>query len=364
MSGWFIEKISWRETQTMLESIYTSVSDAIMIVDPSGLVIGANPALEKLSGWSSQELIGHKHICEICIGMATCSDDVTCTECFFKQSQMPSFEMKIRTKEGSEFPIAASSTRLPSENGGAMVLILRDMTIQHHTERQRNRQKLTNYVIHAQEEERKRISRELHDGVGQAMYSILVGLNVVGRLDLDEQVKNLLTDVQEMTARAMEEVKRMAVELRPSALDDLGLLPAIRSYLKRYEQTFGIEATIQHIGAKRRYSNAEETALYRILQEAMTNAAKYADANLIRVTLEDEGDRLTLTVTDDGKGFDPEKIKSQGTGLGLYGMRERTLLLGGTVEIRSRMGEGTLIRATIPIGKEVAADGDSHTDRR
>ncbi len=363
MSGSSTEKISWSDTETLLESIFTNVSDAIMVIDQSGTIIGANPALEQMSGWSIRDLVGHKHICEICIGMATCSDDATCSECFFKQTQMPSFEMKLRTKEGSEYPVAASSTRLPKETGGAMVMILRDMTIQHHTERERNRQKLTNYVIHAQEEERKRISRELHDGVGQAMYSILVGLNVVSRLELDEQVKNLLTDVQEMTARAMEEVKRMAVELRPSALDDLGLLPAIRSYLKRYEQTFGIEAELQHIGAKRRYSNAEETALYRILQEAMTNAAKYADANLIRVTLEDDGERLTLTVEDDGKGFDSAKIKSQGTGLGLFGMRERTHLLGGTVEISSRIGEGTLIRATIPIAKEVALDVHSHSDR-
>jgi two-component system sensor histidine kinase NreB len=362
MSGWFAEMVSSTESYALLESIFTNVSDAIMVVNKEGLVIGVNTAMEKMSGWSTDELVGKRHLCEICVGMATCREDLTCTECFFQKSQVPSFEMRVRTKDGDEFPVAASSTRLPDDAKASMVLIMRDMTEQHQTERERNRQKLTNYVIHAQEEERKRISRELHDGVGQALYSILVGLNVVGQQELNEQTKNLLTNVQELTARALEEVKRMAVELRPTALDDLGLLPAIRSYIKRYEQTFGIEVTLQVKGSQRRYPASVETALYRILQEAMTNTAKYADAETIHITFMDDGEQLTLTVSDDGKGFDIQHLEAQGTGLGLFGMKERAHLLDGTVEIHAAIGAGTRILVTIPLRKEEANRVYSHSD--
>jgi two-component system sensor histidine kinase NreB len=287
---------------------------------------------------------------------------LTCTECFFKQSRMPSFEMRIRTKDGGDYQVAASSTLLLEDSGAPMVLILRDMSEQLRAERERNQQKLTNYVIQAQEEERKRISRELHDGVGQALYSILVGLNVISQCQMDQQVKALLTDVQQMTARAMEEVKSLAVELRPSALDDLGLLPAIRSYMKRYEQTFGIDVTLEVTGSQRRYPPAIETALYRILQEAMTNAAKYADTEKILVRFNDAETGIDLTITDYGVGFDPEHIGIKGTGLGLFGMKERALLLGGTVEIRSSAGQGTSVSVHIPLKRGETLNADSHFD--
>lgn len=356
MNGWIAGRQSSEESHMLLESIFANVSDAILIVGHDGRIIGANAALERMSKWTIQELMADKHICDICLGMASCREDLTCAECFFSQMQMPSFEMRVKTKSGQEWPVAASSTRIPYRDKHALVVIMRDMTIQHQMERERNRQKLSNYVIHAQEEERKRISRDLHDGVGQAMYSILVGLNMLSHLELEEQAKAYITEVQELTARAMEEVKRLAVELRPSALDDLGLLPAIRSYIKRYAHTFGIETQLQQQGARGRYRSEIEIALYRILQEAMTNAAKYADANRIEVSLEDDGQHLILTVTDDGKGFDPNNIRNQGTGLGLFGMRERANLLGGDLEIRSAAGSGTQIRATIPTMKEGATD--------
>lgn len=364
MDIWLAGSESKGEMFDLLESIFANISDAVVVVDREGTIIAGNHSLEKMTGWQKAELIGQRHICEICKGMATCAEELTCTECFFHQSRLTSFEMWVKRKDGKEFPVAASSTKLPDTERGLMVMILRDMSQQQQAERERNQQKLTNYVISAQEEERKRISRELHDGVGQALYSIVVGLNVISQFHMDTQVKELLTDVQELTARAMEEVKRMAVELRPSALDDLGLLPAIRSYVKRFEMTFGIEVKHTLIGAQRRYKAAVETALYRILQEAMTNSAKYADADSLQVTFQDCQDRLQLTVMDDGIGFDPEQLAVRGTGLGLFGMKERANLLDGTVEIDSAPGAGTIIRVSIPLEKEVAKDADSRIDMR
>lgn len=337
------------QTSSFLESVFNHVTDAILIIDEQGMVAGVNPAAEKMTGWSAEELIGKIHFCEICQGMANCLEEASCVDCFAKKLSVPSFEMKVRTKSGKEYPVTASSTQLTDHTSKTLVVVMRDMSEQQRMERERFQRMMTNYVIQAQEEERKRVSRDLHDGVGQALYSILVGLKVVGQLDLEQPIKNHLQDVQQMTTRALEEIKNMAVELRPSALDDLGLVPAIRSYTKRFEQTFGIETELVTLGAKRRYASTVETALYRICQESMTNAAKYADANKIVVRLEDSGDRAELFVKDDGCGFDTDQIRIQGTGLGLYGMRERANLLGGTVNIQSAPGQGTVIHVMIPL---------------
>lgn len=347
------------EAVSLMESIFANVSDAILVVDEAGVIVRANAALERMTGWTTDELIGKKHICELCLGMATCMEDSTCADCFFKQVQMPAFEMRLRTKDGREYPVAASSARLPEESSGKLVMIIRDLSIQQRTEKERHQHKLTQFAIQAQEEERKRIARELHDGVGQALYSILVGLNVIGQDNLTDPIKQHVNDLLHMTSKAMEEVKRMALELRPSALDDLGLLPALRSLMKRVEKSFEIQVEMHVQGEKRRYSAAMETALYRIVQEAMTNTAKYAKASQLGIVFESREKEVVVTVVDDGVGFDVEHATHAGKGLGLFGMRERAQLLGGSVDIRSAPDDGTTVIIRIPLPKEGTVDDHS-----
>ena len=283
-------------------------------------------------------------------------EETSCTDCFFKRVQMPSFEMKLRTKDGRDYPVAASSARLPELSGGKLVMILRDMSAQQRAEKERYQHKLTHFAIQAQEEERKRIARELHDGIGQALYSILVG-------NPGEAVMQHVTELVNMTSRAMEEVKRMALELRPSALDDLGLLPALRSLMKRVEKTFHIQVELHVQGEKRRYSAPMETALYRIVQEAMTNTAKYAQASQLGIMFENREKEVVVTIVDDGIGFEVEKTLNFGKGLGVFGMKERAQLLGGTVDIRSAPQEGTTVIVRIPLPEEGILDDDSRLDR-
>lgn len=347
------------EAVSLMESIFANVSDAILVVDEAGVIVRANAALERMTGWTTEELIGKKHICELCLGMATCMEDSTCADCFFKQVQMPSFEMRLRTKDGREYPVAASSARLPEESKNKIVMIIRDLSVQQRTEKERNQYKLTHFAIQAQEEERKRIARELHDGVGQALYSILVGLNVIGQDNLTDPIKQHVNDLLQMTSKAMEEVKRMALELRPSALDDLGLLPALRSLMKRVEKSFQIQVEMHVQGEKRRYSAAMETALYRIVQEAMTNTAKYGKASQLGIVFENREKEVVVTVVDDGVGFDVEQALNAGKGLGLFGMRERAQLLGGTFDIRSAPDDGTTVIIRIPLPKEGTEDDHS-----
>jgi two-component system sensor histidine kinase NreB len=344
------------ETTTFLESLFQNVSDGIVVVNADGIIVKVNTAFEQMSGWTSEDLISKVPLCAICRGMATCMEEASCIDCFASHLKVPAFEMKVLHKSGVEISVTASSSRLPQLDGeGALVLILRDITEQQRVERERYQQMMTRYVIQAQEDERKRISRELHDGIGQALYSIMVGLKVLNHLDLDGPIRDHLQEVQNLTVRTLQEVKHMAVELRPSALDDLGLIPALRSYCKGYESTFGIETKLIVEGGKRRYQPEVETALYRICQEAMTNAAKYADIDMITIRLIDTPESVELHVEDQGIGFEPEHVEVRGTGLGLYGIRERASLLGGEVEIESAPGRGTSVRVEIPLDERGGA---------
>ncbi|MED3498354.1 PAS domain-containing sensor histidine kinase [Brevibacillus agri] len=363
MSTWREDLGTSNEAISLMQSIFANVSDAILVIDHEGRIVRANAALEQMTGWTEDELIREKHICELCLGMATCMEETSCTDCFFKRVQMPSFEMKLRTKDGRDYPVAASSARLPEESGGKLVMILRDMSAQQRAEKERYQHKLTHFAIQAQEEERKRIARELHDGIGQALYSILVGLNVVRQGNPGEAVMQHVTELVNMTSRAMEEVKRMALELRPSALDDLGLLPALRSLMKRLEKTFHLQIELHVQGEKRRYSAPMETALYRIVQEAMTNTAKYAQASQLGIMFENREKEVVVTIVDDGIGFEVEKTLNFGKGLGVFGMKERAQLLGGTVDIRSAPQEGTTVIVRIPLPEEGILDDDSRLDR-
>lgn len=208
---------------------------------------------------------------------------------------------------------------------------------------------MTSYILQAQEEERKRVSRELHDGVGQTIYSMIVGLNLIEQLPLSDELRDHFKFVKEMATQALGEVRNIAVELRPCSLDDWGILPALRSFIKQFEQTYGIVTELHTVGEERRYPPKVETALYRICQEAMINSAKYANIDKLSVDFCEREQKLHLTIRDLGRGFDLENIEIKGTGLGLYGMRERASLIGGTLSIQSRPGCGTEIRVCIPL---------------
>ncbi|CAH1214907.1 Oxygen sensor histidine kinase NreB [Paenibacillus plantiphilus] len=208
------------------------------------------------------------------------------------------------------------------------------------------KQTLRDKTIEAQEEERKRISHELHDSIGQALYSVLVGLKIIKNLKIDSSFRDHLLEMERMTDKALDEVKRLAAELRPATLDDLGLVPAIRSYLDKYERTFGIHTTFQLIGKHGRYSEKLETALYRIAQEALTNAAKYAEASQVNVQITNLPGQLLLHITDDGRGFSSGMNKPT-SGLGLYNMKERVESIGGNLAIHSEIDKGTRIEVQV-----------------
>jgi len=219
-------------------------------------------------------------------------------------------------------------------------------------EKEQERRRLLKEVISAQEEERKRIARELHDEAGQALTSIMLGLKHLEEACAQEAVQSTAADLRSLAAGTLDEIRDLALELRPAALDDLGLVAALERYTHDYARKHGIRVDFhaRDLDGKR-LAPQEETALYRIAQEALTNVAKHAQAHNVSVLLDERNGATILIVEDDGKGFDAEAVLHSGPHagrLGLLGMQERASLIGGRLTIESRPGAGTAGVVEVP----------------
>jgi len=209
-------------------------------------------------------------------------------------------------------------------------------------------------IIKAQEQERKRIARELHDETSQVLTSLLISLAVLEESITTQAARDRITETRQLAHQTLRAIRNLSIDLRPSALDDLGLLPALRWYVKEYQQKTNIDVEFHATGFKdrERLSPEMETALYRIVQESLTNVAKHAQAHKVTILLREEADAVNATITDDGRGFDVEEIQKMGDkdrGLGLVGMQERALLLDGTATIESGRKDGTTVEIHIPV---------------
>lgn len=211
---------------------------------------------------------------------------------------------------------------------------------------------LLNKVISVQEEERKKISRELHDETSQALTSIIVGLRVLSEHVHSESERQKILDMRDLAAKTLEAVHHLAVQLRPALLDDLGLVAAAQKYVENYSRQYKILVELHVVNISReRFLPEIEITLYRILQEALTNIAKHAKASQVEITLKKQQGKLILMVKDNGIGFNAEILSgaASDTCLGIHGMHERVALLSGHFYIDSAEGEGTGITAEIPL---------------
>jgi two-component system, NarL family, sensor histidine kinase UhpB len=203
-------------------------------------------------------------------------------------------------------------------------------------------------ALSAQEEERKRIARELHDGTAQTLAALRVRLRIARSLEDGEARNQLLERISGDLGEAAEELRRIAQGLRPPALDMLGLAPAIESYARGVGETAGVTTALDLQPVEGLLSPDAELALYRIVQEALSNVARHSNAGTVRVRLEREQRSVTARIEDDGRGFGVRAEMTNG-GLGLYGMQERAAYVGGSVEIESEPGRGVRVRVTIPV---------------
>jgi signal transduction histidine kinase len=208
--------------------------------------------------------------------------------------------------------------------------------------------RLSNQLILVQEEERRTISRELHDEVGQVLTGLRMELGALAYGKTDDAFRVRLESVKRLAEEALLSVRNLALLLRPSMLDDLGLEPALRWQAKEFSHRTGVPVSVTIQSKLDLLPEPVRICLYRIIQEALTNCAKHAAAHRVTLTIEVEGDFVCASIQDDGKGFDAEGLQTQG--LGLLGMWERVRALQGQVSVTSQPGTGTLVSLRLPMG--------------
>ena len=217
---------------------------------------------------------------------------------------------------------------------------------------QENLRNLSNRILHTQEEERKRISRELHDEVGQSLTAINVVLGTLRNAGAgnSEGSDRKLAEVQDLLKATMETVHNFARELRPAMLDELGLLPALRSYLKGFAGRTGLRVSFHGNPISERLADVQKTVVFRIAQESLTNVNKHARASRVEIAIRKFQDGICMEVKDDGRSFDVDRMTSARTSgrLGLLGMQERARLINGQVTIKPQPGKGTTVHVVIP----------------
>jgi two-component system, NarL family, sensor histidine kinase UhpB len=233
----------------------------------------------------------------------------------------------------------ATDGRAETEEVARLELAFRRMLERLEAERRRS----ASAALDAQEDERARVARDLHDEVNQSLTGLLLHLEAARRTAPPELVPEL-ADTKALANRAMDELLSVARQLRPTALDDLGLTAALAAHVTDLERRTGIEASFETQGDVPGIGAEAQLVLYRVAQEAISNAARHSGAQRVRVRLRRDGELVMLTVSDDGRGF---SFDEAGGGLGIAGMRERALLVGGELEIESRPGSGTTVRLTI-----------------
>ncbi len=233
-------------------------------------------------------------------------------------------------------------------------------------EAERELRRLSHQLVQAQEEERKSISRELHDEIGQMLTGLkmeLANLEAFRHAQGGEFAEHL-AETKSLAERTMKSVREMAMGLRPSMLDDLGLEPALRWQAQEFSRHSNIPVSIETDGNLSGLSEPTRTCIYRVVQESLTNCARHAEASQVRVTLHGGAERIFLTIQDNGRGFDPGS--AGGRGLGLIGMEERVKKLGGRLTITSQSAEdrrGTVLSVELPLSMEARHEQDTHPGR-
>lgn len=336
-----------------LIKMFENSSEAIFFFDDNGSVLAMNPAAEETL---DQEIIDkiinseNNAFCQSCFGYTNEEDLLSCINCYLKnpEKDFSSFQVHLKTRNNGIMPFSASFKTIDKEQG-IRVLTLMDLTNQYRTRETLYRTNMMKYIIKAQEDERKRISRELHDSVAQELLSVLVELRVMKYMNLEEDAINKLKRADIALTRLLDDIRNLSVELRPASLDDLGLEAAFRSHFNWVEKNYGMLVNFSSELSEARYTSEAETVVYRVCQEAILNAIKYAGTDEIDVRLFEEDQEVRLIVEDEGTGFNMNAMEIKGTGLGLYGMRERAELANGNLMIKTELDKGTTIELRIPI---------------
>ncbi|HEX6187534.1 MAG TPA: PAS domain S-box protein [Pyrinomonadaceae bacterium] len=337
-----------RHGEERYRELFENSRDAIYLHDMSGRYLSVNRAAEELSGYSRDEILG-KNFTDFVA--AEFIPDVQ--ENFVKKlgtEGATMYEIEVIKKNGKRVPVEVSSRLLYKDD----VPVAVQGTIRDISERKKTQAILREYsrrLVEAQEMERKKIARELHDDIGQILTAVRISLQSMQRTcQIADSAR--IDDNIVVIDEALERVRELSLELRPALLDDLGLAVALRWYLKRYCERTAIQGEVDsNFDDDMRLPRKLETACFRISQEALTNVVRHAEASHVRINLDRTEHEFRLTISDDGKGFDAAAVLASASAesFGLHGIEERAIGVGGCIEIQSRPGHGTQLIAHFPL---------------
>ena len=335
-------------------AVFDAAPDGILVVDREGRVREVNPAAEEMFGWEADELRGEQ--VEALIPEHARAKHRDQRQGFFDDPHARpmgiGMELRGRRSDGSIFPVEISLSPLPTEEGVMVISTVRDVT-----ERKRLRE-FGAGALQAAEEERRRIARELHDDTAQRLAGLLIRLRLARRTEDPDRRARLLDEAREEILASAEAVRRIARGLRPPALEDAGLAAALRWHVRQQIEPADVAAEVDLDQVEELLDEDAKLAVYRIVQEALSNVVRHASARKVQVRLYGDGDAVVAEVVDDGEGFVMEEpVERFDGGLGLLGMKERAAVADGELQIDSAPGEGTRVRVRIPTRPEEREHG-------
>jgi PAS domain S-box-containing protein len=344
-------EVALRESEERYRELFENARDAIYVHDLEGNYTSVNRATETLTGYKRDEIVGHnfaefvpeeqlRHVRESFYAKVAEQGETT-------------YEIDVLAKDGRRVPVEVRSQAI--YESGVMVGV--QSTARDITERklaQEGLKMFSRQLIEAQEDERRRIARELHDQVGQVLTAVKMNLHTVQQVSQASEVCCYIKDNIEAVDEALRLVRDLSVELRPPVLDDFGLVTALHWYIDRYTKRTGlhVELVINMPDEDERFSREVETACFRIAQEALTNIVRHSQANQVLLQLVRDANILLLSVKDNGVGFDLKSLRKRApraATLGLISMQERAHGAGGTIEIDSTISQGTEVRFILPV---------------
>jgi two-component system sensor histidine kinase UhpB len=349
-----------KESEERFRTLFETAGSFISVASLQGRILEFNPEAERLSGWQRQEVLGRNFL------EFVREDYREAVKADFQKvlggQATRAFELPMKQRDGGERQFLWNVNRLLGKEGQVLGVIAvgQDITEMKRAEEDLRESALqlrilTSQILNAQEDERKRISRELHDELGQSLTVLKLGLRGVNRyLSEPPEIKEELDNIALYLDETIEKVRRLSRALSPAILEDLGLVPALKYLMDEFSPHYTIKHDFAIEDLDHLFPKEAQIIIFRIFQESLTNIAKHAQANEVHLAIRQADGRVLFEVKDDGQGFEVDMILNRSAlnkGLGLAALYERAKMLGGSLQIQSRKGGGTRITCSVPVEK-------------